>query len=502
MAIAYDNSTSGYVAPGSSTVTISHTITGSDTILFTGIHNQNASGFSTLTYNGVSFSSNLLKNRLTTVEIALYYIYASAGTANLVVTRAATGGYMMVMGASYSGVNQSMTWTGGSPSDATNSGNGSGTSFNATVTSVTDNSWAIAMAEFDNAGISAGAGSTQRKSLIPGYLAWGIYDPNAAKTPAGSISMTINGTSGGYQYCIATFSPAASGTNVTVNATVQVATLSIPTSTVTAIRNTTISSTVLSSTFSIPTATATATRSVDVTATVQIATFSIPSATATATQSATVSSSVLSATFSIPTSTVTATRSVDVSASVLSATFSIPTVSVITPDAYITPSALSATFSIPTPTISVSTNVSITATVLSATFLLQASTVTAIMNVSIAGSVQTATFSIPTATPSVGVSISSTVLTATFSAPSRTVTAEKNGLAEPSALTATISTQSPTITAQRYVTITSSVVSAIFSIQTPRKVGGLWVAQARVQGDWTPEPRSNSGVWTPQARAN
>lgn len=217
MAINYDNSTTSRVAGGSATVTLSHTITGSNTVLFVGIENQNNGGFSTLTYGGVSFAGNLLANgsNSATSNGYLYYIYAAAGTANIVVTRNTTTAGLYVFGASYTGVNQSMSWTGGSPTDATTSGNGSGaSSFTGTLTTLSDNSWTILVCEGDNAALSAGTGSTVRKNQQPGYVAWGLADSNGVKTPAGSTSMTMNfGGGSGYNYAMASFSPAVASTS-------------------------------------------------------------------------------------------------------------------------------------------------------------------------------------------------------------------------------------------------------------------------------------------------
>lgn len=219
MAITHNTSTTSKVSAGSATVTLSHTISGSNTILFIGIENQNNGGFTTLTYAGNSFASNLLASRSnsTTSNGYLYYIYAGAGTANIVVTRSVTTASLYVFGSSYAGVNQSMSWTGGSPTDATTSGNGSGASnFTGTLTTLTDNSWTIMVCEGDNAALSNGAGSTLRQTQQTGYVAWGLADSNGAKTPAGSTSMTMNcGAGSGYNYVMASFSPVGAGPSFT-----------------------------------------------------------------------------------------------------------------------------------------------------------------------------------------------------------------------------------------------------------------------------------------------
>lgn len=483
MAIAFDHSNSG-INTGATSLTFSLTNTAGNFIVAGCADNTGTSTNVTgITYGGVSltFIEKILKSAGNAFYLHLYQKASASlptGANNCVFSRTSGSGDFYCFAATYTGVDNTNPIDNSGAGYNTTSNDGAGSTFTETITTVADNCWIASIVFSDYGGLSANSNCTER-AVINGAV--GFYDTNAAQTPAGSKSLIQNTASNGSnkrRAITVAFQPASSATNVTVNATVLASTFSIPASTVTATRNATVSATVLSSTFSIPTA------------------------TVTATQNVTVSSTVLSATFSIPTSTITATRSATISASVLSATFSIPTVNVITPDAYITPSALSATFSIPSVTVEVATNITISATVLSATFSIPTSTVTAIMNVTVSGTVQTATFSIPAMTAITSVSITATVLTATFSLPSRTVTVELNGLAQPSALTATFTTPTPTITAQRYVTISSSVLSATFSVQTPRKVGGLWVAQARVQGDWTPEPRSSSGTWTPQARAN
>lgn len=216
-------------------------------------------------------------------------------------------------------------------------------------------------------------------------------------------------------------------------------------------------------------------------------TFSIPATTVTAVRNATISAGVQSATFSSPARTVTGTA--NVTASVVSALFSIPAVNIITPDAQINASVLTATFSIPAPTARISNTVS-QGTPPSATFSIPASTVR--IGFTHASNVFSATFTVPAPTISAesNITISPSALSATFSLPAVTVTSEQNAMIEAGVLSATFSVQAPTVTAIRNITVDASVLSALFSTQTPRKVGGLWTAQPRFEGVWTPQARA------------
>jgi len=235
-------------------------------------------------------------------------------------------------------------------------------------------------------------------------------------------------------------------------------------------------------------------------------TFYTASAAAT---NVTVSASVLSATFSVPTRTVTGTANVTpsvlsaafstqapaisggatVSPSVLAATFSIPAPNIITPDALINASILSASFSVQSPTVGGGASVAVG--VLTATF--SQPTATFRGDYSHPASVLSATFSTPAPTISAigNVSIAASVLSATFSLQSTTVSAEQNAMISAGVLSATFTVPTPTITAIRNVEITATTLVATFSIPKPlRKVGGLWTAQPREEGVWTPQARA------------
>ena len=135
---------------------------------------------------------------------------------------------------------------------------------------------------------------------------------------------------------------------------------------------------------------------VTVTPSVNTATFSIPSYTVSAERYVTVTPTVQTATFS--TFSPTVITSTTVTPSVNTATFSIPTYAVIIADALIEPSVQTCTFSIPSYIPDVTANPTITPSVQVCTFTIPTYTVSVTANITIAPTVFTATFSILTYT--------------------------------------------------------------------------------------------------------
>lgn len=192
-----------------------------------------------------------------------------------------------------------------------------------------------------------------------------------------------------------------------------------------------------------------------------------------------------SATFSTPAPAISGDA--NVTSSVVTATFSIPAPNIITPDSYVDASAVTATFSLPAPSVGGDANVPVG--VLTATLSIPASSVQ--IDFTHSANVQVATFSLPAPTiiEESNISISASVVTATFSLPSPTITSEQNAMVEAGVLTATFSIPEITVTAIRNVSVDVSVLTATFSTNAPTKVGGLWTAQPRNLGTWTPQGR-------------
>ena len=192
-------------------ITYSHTISGSDTILFvsTAVYPTAAS---TATYNGTSMTQiGSTVNSADNMGQALFYLVApTTGTNNVVVTRSG-GSYISSLSQSYTGASQT-----GQP-DASNSGTGSvGSSpwqFTATVTSTQDNCWAVVVARDTGDGvITFISGGTQRSNSV--FTQGG--DSNGPKTPAGAINIVLQGASlspraFSYGYIMASFCPSTGG---------------------------------------------------------------------------------------------------------------------------------------------------------------------------------------------------------------------------------------------------------------------------------------------------
>lgn len=212
MAIAFDNATdSGNNGnTPSSSLTFSHTTSGNNRILFVGIgvRNDGAAGdrISGVTYNGVAMT-RVDKVLDANASCWLYLLVNPAsGSHNVVVT--CTTSVQVVAGAvSYTGCRVS------SQPDSSNKGSGSGvTSLTLSTTTVQDNVWAAMVVSTSGFNATSGGTATVRvqSTSNSGYA---IGDSNAALTPPGSKSLSINlGGSSTVTGVIASFSKALEAT--------------------------------------------------------------------------------------------------------------------------------------------------------------------------------------------------------------------------------------------------------------------------------------------------
>lgn len=205
MAIALDAATDGgLVNPGTS-LTFSHTTSGSNRILFVAAFGPSTDILTGATYNGVSMT--LIDKTAVGGDLYIYlwYLIAPATGANNVVISASGSAQIQGGAISYTGAKQT-----GQP-DASNKSNTDTTGTpTISVTTVADNSWAVLALRPSVGGTpTAGAGSTMRVAPTDGFA---MADSNAAITPAGSYSMTINVTgSAGNAMVIASFAPDTGG---------------------------------------------------------------------------------------------------------------------------------------------------------------------------------------------------------------------------------------------------------------------------------------------------
>jgi hypothetical protein len=205
MAIAYDTSTDGGEVSGTS-LSWSHTCTGSDRILFVGMLSSDSAP-NAVTYNGTNMTL-VDSARLSTPYYSLMYMLVnpSSGANNVSIT--IDSGFVHGCSVSYTGAAQS-----GQPDASTGGVTSAATSVTGTLTTVADNSWTVMMGIQQNGTAkTAGAGTTVRLSITGNqqYAA----DSNAAITPAGSTSLIVNSGSAVWAYSMASFSPAGASSSV------------------------------------------------------------------------------------------------------------------------------------------------------------------------------------------------------------------------------------------------------------------------------------------------
>lgn len=199
MAISFDASTGPASTTGTS-LTFSHTCTGSNLILFVACMNDSVTDtISGVTYNSVAMT--LVTNVQVPVDLRyvyLFYLVNPSTGANDVVVSSTTSEFMRATAASYAGAAQS------TPIDASNTETGIGeTSHAFDVTTVTDNCWTIISVRADGGSISAGSGTTLRGT----GTFHNLLDSNAAITPAGATTLNVNFGSSNNGGVIAAFKP-------------------------------------------------------------------------------------------------------------------------------------------------------------------------------------------------------------------------------------------------------------------------------------------------------
>lgn len=198
--IALDTSTDG--GTGTTSLTFSHTCTGSNLILFVAADgNQTAGGnvLTGITYNGVAMT------QVTGSPIAkagrwfyLFYLVGPATGAHNVVISNPGSDYTAGSAVSYTGALQS-----GQP-DATNTSQANGVTHNTvTVTTIKDNCWVVA-ASRGTANPVADSGTTIR--VVMGN-ACSLVDSNGPKTPAGGYTLGLTFDSTDNAFIAASFSP-------------------------------------------------------------------------------------------------------------------------------------------------------------------------------------------------------------------------------------------------------------------------------------------------------
>lgn len=187
---------------GASPETVSHTITGSNPILFSSVGTLNDT-LNALSQNGTSFLANQVnKTSFPGGGRVGCYLHWIAGPTSGTFSCGSSSGNLGGMTVSYSGASQ----TGIPDSSAETETVASGASLTMTTTVVAANCWLVA-AECDASGASytGGAGTTLRQTDANGFT---LSDSNAT-VGTGSQSLVVNmGTNSNRGGVVASFAPA------------------------------------------------------------------------------------------------------------------------------------------------------------------------------------------------------------------------------------------------------------------------------------------------------
>lgn len=203
MAIAYD-ATAGATNSGTTSLTYSHTCTGSNLILFVGVaDNSNAAAGSTtgVTYNGSAMTLVTSRAASGGKNYLFYLVNPSTGSNSVVITRSNGTNTLVGLSTSYTGAAQ----TGQPDSFGTAQG---ASPLTASTTVVASGCWLVGFAsDIGNGGNSQTSSQTSRNANAGGSI---ISDTN---TTVGTGSQTLTDTwsgSIGPSFVIASFSPVAS----------------------------------------------------------------------------------------------------------------------------------------------------------------------------------------------------------------------------------------------------------------------------------------------------
>ena len=200
MAIAID--TSARNASSGTSQSFSYTCTGTNRLLVVMTASDGTTPATAVTYNGVSLTQ-IDSNRTANHPINLWYLVNPASGSNTLSASGFSNAGNYVVALSFTGVKQS------NPLNDNNGGTGSGTSMTRSVTTTTDNCWAVyAGTTGATTAISASTNSTLVQSAIDSHNTSALFQSGGAITPAGSFSMTFNGANATKAGIIASFAPA------------------------------------------------------------------------------------------------------------------------------------------------------------------------------------------------------------------------------------------------------------------------------------------------------
>jgi len=194
MAIAFDSASSGQST--TSSVTVAHTISGSNRVLIVAGEDNGGSNWSvTYPVGGVPTTMTQVNTSDTASGLKLFYLLnPDTGTNNIVATKS-SGTFIVITAASYTGVSQ----TGFPDNSVKNTYPSSGAATEPiTLTPTVANCWVVGAAFVNsNATTTAGAGTTIRATNNNASGGVGLGDNNAAINPAASTTLYFVSTATG-----------------------------------------------------------------------------------------------------------------------------------------------------------------------------------------------------------------------------------------------------------------------------------------------------------------
>jgi hypothetical protein len=207
--ISFDSASSNPTGGSTGTsVTVSHTTSGSNRILWVYVNCYRGAGSGDecigVTYNGVSMTQAKKYQPRANVCMYLFYLVApDTGANNIIASFSASQDEIYCRSASYTGVSQT-----GIP-DATGQSNvDPATSLSCATTTVSDNCWIVGGFYGENGNVSASTNTTMRNTASSRP----IGDTNSSQTPAGSHSVACTSSSSLLAIITASFSPVVTTT--------------------------------------------------------------------------------------------------------------------------------------------------------------------------------------------------------------------------------------------------------------------------------------------------
>lgn len=185
MTIAFDAS-SGTLGASVTSLTVSHTCTGSNLVLIAGLYLASGDNVSSVTYNGVAMTQAIKVNRTGTEYIYLYYLANPATGANNLVANFSSDATPALEGVSFSGAK-----TTGIP-DSSASATGGTSPISVSTTTVADNSISVLLARNGSGPYTASTNST----LANDQSHTALFYSSSVKTPPGSANMQVTYTGG------------------------------------------------------------------------------------------------------------------------------------------------------------------------------------------------------------------------------------------------------------------------------------------------------------------